>query len=52
MSEKAGIKKHGNAAVDAMMAASAQLENMSVYEELDQARFPTSKNERPCVPLI
>jgi hypothetical protein len=35
MSSKSGIKKHGNAAVDAMMAEFTQLENMSVHEALD-----------------
>jgi hypothetical protein len=35
MSAKAGIKKHGSAAVDAMMADFAQLQYLSVYKPLD-----------------
>jgi hypothetical protein len=45
ISAKAGINKHGNAAVDTMMAELAQLENMSVYEALDPNKL-TEKQKR------
>jgi hypothetical protein len=45
MSAKTAIKKHGSAAVDAMMAEFAQLQNLSVYRPLDPTKL-TPKQKR------
>jgi hypothetical protein len=51
MSAKAGIKKHGSAAVNAMMAEFAQLQNLSVYEPLDPKTL-TQKQKRDALRSI
>ena len=39
MSAKAGIRKHGKAAEDAMMAEFSQMEDLNVYEPLDPKKL-------------
>jgi Reverse transcriptase (RNA-dependent DNA polymerase) len=51
MSAKAAIKKHGSAAVDAMMAEFAQLQNFSVYKPLDSTKL-THKKKRSALRSI
>jgi hypothetical protein len=43
MSAKAGIKKDGAPAVDAMKAEFAEFENLSVYEVLDPSKLTSKK---------
>jgi hypothetical protein len=51
MSAKAAIKMNGSAAVDAMMAEFAQLQNLSVYKPLDPKTL-THKQKRSALRSI
>lgn len=43
MTAKAGIKKHGKAALIAMMEEYAQMENLNVYHEIDPKTLKTEQ---------
>jgi hypothetical protein len=52
MTAKAGIKKHGKAAKEALMLEFAQLEDLSVYESLEVKTLVTKEQQKGALRAI